>query len=78
MFLTDHVISDAELRDVRSNLCHNPCNLVAQHGWHRDDVVRGEQQVGMTHPRRPHVARTWRMNRLSGFQGAKTRRSTTT
>jgi hypothetical protein len=51
----DHVITGAELRDVRSDLGDDPRHFVAQHRRHRDDIVRGEKQVGMTQPRRFHV-----------------------
>ena len=44
----DDVISNTELRDVGTDLSHDSRNLVAEHRRRRRDVVRGEQQVGMT------------------------------
>jgi hypothetical protein len=43
MFLTDRVISDAESRDVRSDFRDESRHSLAQGGWHRDDIGRGEQ-----------------------------------
>ena len=47
---TDHVISDAELRDVRSDFRDDPRHFMTQHGRHRDDVLGGKEQVRVTEP----------------------------
>jgi hypothetical protein len=49
------VISDAELRDVRSHFTHYPRNLVTKHRRRRHDIVSSEKQVGVTQPRSLHV-----------------------
>jgi hypothetical protein len=49
------VIPDTELLDIGADSSHDPRDLVAQHGWHRNDIVCGEQQVGVTQPRGSHV-----------------------
>jgi hypothetical protein len=42
------VIADVDLCDVRTNLGHDPRNLVTQHRRYRCDIVSGEQEVGVT------------------------------
>ena len=49
------VISDADLRNVGSDCGHDPCDLVTEHGGRRNEIVSGEQQVGVTQPGRSHV-----------------------
>jgi hypothetical protein len=44
----DDVIADTDVRDIRTDGCHDPCDLVAQHRRCRCDVVGGEQEVRMT------------------------------
>ncbi len=51
----DDVISDTELRDVGTDCSHDSRDLVAEHRRRRNDVVRGEEQVGVTQPGRLHV-----------------------
>jgi len=51
---TYDVVSDVELRDVTTHGCHDPGDLVTQHGGRRNNVVCGEQQVGVTQPRSLH------------------------
>jgi hypothetical protein len=63
MFLTDDVMFDAELRDVRCDFRDDSRHFVAQDGWHRDDIVRGEQQVGMTQPRAKGTEQQMRQSR---------------
>ncbi len=43
-----NVISDTEMRDIRTDCCHDPRDLVTQDRWRRNDVVSGEQEVRMT------------------------------
>jgi hypothetical protein len=50
-FLLDRqndVIAETEVRDIRTDCCHGPRHLVAQHRRCRCDVVGGEQEVRMT------------------------------
>ena len=49
------MISDTELRDVRTYFSHYPRNLVTKHRRHWNDIVSSEQQVGVTQPRGLHV-----------------------
>ncbi|HWW87422.1 MAG TPA: hypothetical protein VNZ26_27680, partial [Vicinamibacterales bacterium] len=49
------VISDTDLRDVGSGCGYDPRDLVTEHGRHRDEIVRGKQQVGVTKPGRLYV-----------------------
>ena len=58
------VISDADLRDIGTYFGNDPGDLVTKYrrGW--NDIVRGEEQVGVTQPGRLHVdenfATSWR------------------
>jgi hypothetical protein len=49
------MIAGVNLRHIRTNRSHDPRHLVTQHGRSRGDVVRREQQVGVTQPRRLDV-----------------------
>jgi hypothetical protein len=49
------VISDAELRDIGADLCHDPRDLMAQHRRSWNNIVSSEQQVGVTEPGRLHL-----------------------
>jgi len=49
------MISDTELRDIWADLSDDPCDLVAQYGWQRNDIVSSKQKIGMTKARRLHV-----------------------
>jgi hypothetical protein len=49
------VIPDTELPDFGADFSHDPCDLVTEHGWHRNDIVRGKQQIGVAQPRGFHV-----------------------
>ena len=57
------MISNTELSDVGADLSDDSRNLVAEHRRHRNDVVRGEQQVGVTEPGRLHVDQNFAPNR---------------
>jgi hypothetical protein len=49
------VVSDTELRDVRTHCSHYPRNLVPKHRRRRNDIVSSEKQVGVTQPRGLHI-----------------------
>ena len=49
------MISDTELRDVGADCSDDPGDLVAEHRRRRNEIVRGEQQVGVTEPGGLHV-----------------------
>ena len=49
------MISDPELRDLRTDCRHDPRNLVTQHRWRGHNIVSGEQEVRMAEARRLHV-----------------------
>jgi len=57
------VISDADLRNVGSDCGHDPCDLVTEHGGRRNEIVSGEQQVGVTQPGRLHLDENFAPNR---------------
>jgi hypothetical protein len=57
------VISDTELRDVRPHCSHYPRNLVTKHRRRRNNIVSGEQQVGMAQPGRSHLDENFAPNR---------------
>jgi hypothetical protein len=42
------MIADAELCDIRANLGDDPRDLMAEHCWKLNDVVRGEQKICVT------------------------------
>jgi hypothetical protein len=52
---THDVIADADLCDVGADGSHDPRDFVAQDRRCRDEVVRGEQKVGVTQPGRSNV-----------------------
>ena len=49
------MISDTELRDIRTHCSHDPRNLVTKHRRCRNDIVSSKQQVGVAQPRRLHI-----------------------
>jgi hypothetical protein len=49
------VISDTKLCDLRADCSYDSRNLVTEHRRRWNDIVGGEQKVGMTQPRRLHV-----------------------
>jgi hypothetical protein len=57
------VISDTKLHDIGADFGHEPGDLVAQHGRHRNDIVRGEQQVGATQSGRLYLYENFAPNR---------------
>jgi hypothetical protein len=57
------VISGTELSDVRTNGCHDPCDLVTQHRGCRKDVVSSEQKIGVTQADRLHVNKSFAPDR---------------
>ena len=57
------MIPDTELRGVGTDCEHVPCDLVTQHRRRRNEIVSGEQQVGVTQPRRSHVDQNFAPNR---------------
>ena len=52
---TYDVISDTELRDVRTDCSHDPRDLVTKHRRRWNEIVSSEQHVGVTQPGRSHV-----------------------
>jgi hypothetical protein len=50
-----NVISDLNLRDAGSECGHDSCDFVTKHGRRRNKIVSGEEQIGVTQPRRLHV-----------------------
>jgi len=36
------MMADSELFDIRSDRRDGPRHFVAENGWHRNDIVRGE------------------------------------
>jgi hypothetical protein len=44
-----------ELRDIRTQFSHDPCNLMPKHRRHWNDVVSGEKEVGMAQASRLHI-----------------------
>ena len=59
------MITNTELRDVGTDLSDDSRHLVAEHRRRRNDVVRGEQQVGVTEPGRLHVDQNFAADRRS-------------
>jgi hypothetical protein len=49
------MISDTELRDLRTHCSHYSCNLVTKHRRRWNDIVSGEKQVGVAQARRLHI-----------------------
>jgi hypothetical protein len=49
------MIADAELCDIQANLGDDPTHLMAKYCWKRNDVVRGQQKIGVTQPGRLHL-----------------------
>jgi hypothetical protein len=58
------VISDTELRDVRTHCSHDSRNLVTKHRRRWNDIVSSKKQVGVTQPGGLHLdenfAPNWR------------------
>src|SRR5260370_31111061 len=52
---TYDVISDTELRDVRTHFSHYPGNLMTKHRRRWNDIVSSKKQVGVAQPRGLHV-----------------------
>ena len=59
------MISDTELRDVRTYCSHYPRNLVTKHRRRWNDIVSSEKQVGVTQPRSLHVDEDFASDRRS-------------
>jgi hypothetical protein len=59
------VISDTELRDVRTHFSHYPRNLMTKHrrGW--NDIVSSKKQVGVAQTRGLHVDQDFASHRRS-------------
>jgi hypothetical protein len=57
------VISNADLRNVGADSRHNSCDFVTKHRRCRNKIVSGEEQVGVTQPRRLHVDANFAPNR---------------
>ena len=49
------MISDTELRDVRTDCSYDPRNLVTKHSRRWNDIVSSEKQVGVAQPRSLHI-----------------------
>ena len=59
------MISDTELRDVRTDCSDDPRNLVTKHCRRWNDIVSSEKQVGVTQPRSLHVDKNFASDRRS-------------
>jgi hypothetical protein len=59
------VISDTQLRDVRTYCSYDPRNLVTKHRRRWNDIVSSEKQVGVTQPRSLHVDQDFASDRRS-------------
>jgi hypothetical protein len=57
------VISYMDLANIRSNGSHDPRDLMTEHARKRNDIVSGEQQVGVAQPGRLHVDESFAPNR---------------
>ncbi len=62
---TYDMISDADLSDVGSDCGHDARNFVTKHRWGGDEIVSGEEQVGVTQPGRLHVHENFAPDRRS-------------
>jgi hypothetical protein len=49
------VISDVDLHDIGTYFGNDPGDLMTKHRWDWNDIVSGEEQVGVTQPGRLHV-----------------------
>jgi hypothetical protein len=45
---TDDMIANADLCDVGTGCDDDPRELVTKHRWRRNEIVSGEEQVGVT------------------------------
>ncbi len=52
---TNNVISDTEMRDIRTDCCHDPRDFVTQYRWRRHDIVSGEEQISVAQAGRLHI-----------------------
>jgi hypothetical protein len=59
------MIPNTELSDIGADLSDDSRHLVAEHRWRRNDVVRGEQYVGVTESGRLHVDQNFAPHRGS-------------
>jgi hypothetical protein len=59
------VISDTQLRDVRTYCSYDPRNLVTKHRRRWNDIVSSEKQVGVTQPGSLHVDQDFASDRRS-------------
>ena len=57
------VISDSDLRDIGTYFGNDPGDLVTKHRRGRNNIVSGEEQVGVTQPGRSHVDENFVPNR---------------
>jgi hypothetical protein len=57
------VISDVDLHDIGTYFGNDPGDLVTKHRWDWNDMVRGEEHVGVTQPGRLHVDENFVPNR---------------
>jgi hypothetical protein len=57
------VTSDADLRDIGSYFSNDPGDVVTKHRRGRNNIVSGEEQVGVTQPGRSHVDEDFVPNR---------------
>jgi hypothetical protein len=58
-----NVISDVDLHDIGTYFGNDPGDLVTKHRRNRNDIVSGEEQVGVTQPGRLHVDEDFVPNR---------------
>ena len=56
------MIADSELCDIRANLDHDSGNLMAEYCWKWNDIVGGEQKIGMTKPGRTYLNKNFAPN----------------
>jgi hypothetical protein len=57
------VIADSELCDVKTDCSYDPRNLVTKYSRHWNNIVSGEQKVGMTQARGLHIDENFAPNR---------------
>jgi hypothetical protein len=57
------VISDTDLRNIGTDCGRDPRDLVTEHRGCRNEIVSGEEQVGVTQPGRLHVDENFAPNR---------------
>jgi hypothetical protein len=59
------VISDTELRDLRTDCSYDPRNLVTKHRRRWNDIVSSEKKVGVAQPGSFHVDEDFASDRRS-------------